>query len=289
MIEIASAAMPQLVFRRRCSLDPADDARPNMLPAPIITTSAPKNPIPSSTDNTPAQRAILRSRLRCSFRRLTNTRRRRSNPHSSPQRTGALPTRGFLPWRFSNAGPASARRQAPMKGRHPKTFTKADLRRAGRMAYWPPIGVWRIVFGEPDLVIFAAASIRLGEKRRKSFKDRTRLIHTLRDWVHRFNEAGPDGLWTIGRRAGAASVGGAKGRTRGDRRNRPEPGGRRRCALAARRSSARHQGALRRRLSRTPCRNAVEAPRLLPRQRAPAPPGQNAEIVEAYKKTSRRR
>jgi protein-S-isoprenylcysteine O-methyltransferase Ste14 len=42
---------------------------------------------------------------------------------------GALPTRGFLPWRFSNAGPVSARRQASAKGRHPKTFTNCDLRR----------------------------------------------------------------------------------------------------------------------------------------------------------------
>ena len=40
---------------------------------------------------------------------------------------GVLPTRGFLPWRFSNAGPASARRQASMKGRHPKTFTEAAV------------------------------------------------------------------------------------------------------------------------------------------------------------------
>ena len=83
----------------------------------------------------------------------------------------------------------------------------------------------------------------------------------------------PTGFWTIGRRAAAASVGGAASRTRGDRRSWPRQRGRRRCALAALRSQARHQGALRRRLSRTPCRNAVEAARLLPHQRAPAPSG----------------
>ena len=43
------------------------------------------------------------------------------------RRIGALPTRGFLPCRFSNAGPVSARRQASAKGRHPKTFTEADI------------------------------------------------------------------------------------------------------------------------------------------------------------------
>jgi len=41
--------------------------------------------------------------------------------HSSQRRIGALLTRGFLPWRFSNAGPVSARRQVSVKGRHPKT------------------------------------------------------------------------------------------------------------------------------------------------------------------------
>jgi len=34
-------------------------------------------------------------------------RRRRSNPHSSPRRIGALPTRGFLLWRLSDAGPGA--------------------------------------------------------------------------------------------------------------------------------------------------------------------------------------
>jgi hypothetical protein len=41
---------------------------------------------------------------------------------------GALPTRGFLLWRFSDAGPAAKRWQASVKGRHPKTFTIADFR-----------------------------------------------------------------------------------------------------------------------------------------------------------------
>ena len=41
---------------------------------------------------------------------------------------GALPPRGCLPWRFSNAGPLSARRQPSVKGRHPKIFTEAAIR-----------------------------------------------------------------------------------------------------------------------------------------------------------------
>src|SRR6266568_7325207 len=35
-------------------------------------------------------------------------------------------SRGFLPWRFADAGPGV--RGAVIMGRHPKTFTKADIR-----------------------------------------------------------------------------------------------------------------------------------------------------------------
>src|SRR5205807_5052079 len=38
-----------------------------------------------------------------------------------------LPTRGFLPWRFSNAGLVFGGQQWSMKGRHPKTFTQTTV------------------------------------------------------------------------------------------------------------------------------------------------------------------
>src|SRR5271165_4164156 len=70
----------------------------------------------------------------------------------------------------------------------------------------------------------------------------------------------------------AALVGRATDRPREHRRGRSGPREGRRRALATRRSSARHQGALRRRLSRALCRDAFEEARLLPHQRKAAPP-----------------
>jgi len=67
---------------------------------------------------------------------------------------------------------------------------------------------------------------------------------TLRDWVHRLMKR-PTAFGQLVERAGAASVGGAASRTGGDRRSWPRQRGRRRRALAALRSQARHQGALR--------------------------------------------
>jgi hypothetical protein len=47
-----------------------------------------------------------------------------------PERRSLPTSRWDLPWRFSNAGSISARSRASVKGRHPKTFTKADVSRA---------------------------------------------------------------------------------------------------------------------------------------------------------------
>src|SRR5271163_527554 len=73
---------------------------------------------------------------------------------------------------------------------------------------------------------------------------------TLRDWIHRFNASGPEGLfdnWTEGPKA--SPVRGASGPVREDRGSWPRSRDRRRCALAAHRPQARHRRELRRRLS----------------------------------------
>ena len=93
---------------------------------------------------------------------------------------------------------------------------------------------------------------------------------TLRDWVHRFNEAGPDGLldnWASGpaprlspdQKAELAAIVEAGPNREVDgvvrwRRNRSQTG---------------HRRTLRRRLSRATCWNVVKENRLLPHERAP--------------------
>ncbi|CAH2396890.1 hypothetical protein MES4922_180028 [Mesorhizobium ventifaucium] len=82
--------------------------------------------------------------------------------------------------------------------------------------------------------------------------------------------------WPQGRlveRAGAAAVACAEGRIGRDRGDRAGPGYHRSGALAARRSPEGHQGALRRRLSRTLCVNASKGARLRPHECAAAAPG----------------
>ena len=49
----------------------------------------------------------------------------RSNPHSARRPAKRTHSRGFLPWSFSYAGPGT--RSTVRSGRHPKTFTKADI------------------------------------------------------------------------------------------------------------------------------------------------------------------
>src|ERR1035437_1915227 len=50
------------------------------------------------------------------------------NPHKAPPTASRIPSRDFLLWRFANAGPQAAEFAATsVTGRHPKTFTQADL------------------------------------------------------------------------------------------------------------------------------------------------------------------
>jgi hypothetical protein len=77
MIEIASPATPQL----SSLLPPPRRRSPNDAPGASREHSRPKNMIPLPTEHS---LAILYPAI------------------------DALPTRGFLPWRFSNAGPVSA-------------------------------------------------------------------------------------------------------------------------------------------------------------------------------------
>ena len=62
---------------------------------------------------------------------------RRSNPHSARAHRPRLPHRGFLPWRFSDAGPRA--RGAASWGRHPKTFTNSrrPSAKSGQVRFTP--------------------------------------------------------------------------------------------------------------------------------------------------------
>ena len=54
----------------------------------------------------------------------------RSNPHSARRPAKRTHSRGFLPWRFSYAGPGT--RSTVRSGRHPKTFTIPVSRTAAK-------------------------------------------------------------------------------------------------------------------------------------------------------------
>src|SRR6184192_1611258 len=73
----------------------------------------------------PPTTAAIRSRTSISpLDRLASTHMpspRRSNPHSARGTRHTFPSRGFLPWRFSDAGPHSPRHRQSL-GRHPKTL-----------------------------------------------------------------------------------------------------------------------------------------------------------------------
>ena len=107
---------------------------------------------------------------------------------------------------------------------------------------------------------------------------------TLRDWVHRFNDADQKPSSTIGRAV----------RSRASCRISwpSSPGSSRRVRIGkstawcagADRSQAGHRRALRRRLPRPLCRQASQETRLFPHSRQPRHPAQDERIVEAYKK-----
>jgi hypothetical protein len=54
------------------------------------------------------------------------------NRHRARRTASRIPSRDFLLWRFANAGPQAAEFAATsVTGRHPKTFTEADMERRG--------------------------------------------------------------------------------------------------------------------------------------------------------------
>ena len=94
---------------------------------------------------------------------------------------------------------------------------------------------------------------------------------TLRDWVHRFNAEGPDGLKDIPLEGPSlAACARATGRIRRDRRDGAGPDQGRRGPLETDRPEAGHQRAVRRCLSRAHDRQDLEADRLLAHQRETA-------------------
>jgi Winged helix-turn helix len=98
--------------------------------------------------------------------------------------------------------------------------------------------------------LLSLAAVRDGMERGEAAKIGGMDRQTLRDWVHRFNASGPDGLlnnWTSGPTPRLSP--GSVGRDRRARRGRSRPRSRWRGALAAGGPPARHRRALRRRLS----------------------------------------
>ena len=156
-----------------------------------------------------------------------------------------------------------------------KGSTAGELSRRARRARISvrPVGCWRSL-----RCLMALA----GGSRQDGGMDR----QTLRDWVIRFNEQGPDGLINLpspGRRQarqGAPRLSGA------DRGGRADPGRPWRGAMAGLRSDhaaargVRHLGVGRYGLS------CSQGPRLLTRQRPAQSLQQDPEAIEAFKKTS---
>src|ERR1700692_736616 len=117
--------------------------------------------------------------------------------------------------------------------------------------------------------LLSLAAVLEGMNRTDAARIGGRDRQTLRDWVHRFNEAGPDGLldnWASGpvprlspdQKAELAAIVEAGP-------DREVDG----VSMAAHRSQTGHRRALRGRLSRTTCWNIVEENRLLAHERAP--------------------
>src|SRR5271170_7466163 len=119
--------------------------------------------------------------------------------------------------------------------------------------------------------LLSLAAVRDGMDRGEAAKIGGMDRQTLRDWVHRFNAAGPDGLfdnWTDGPTPRLSR----EQLDDEDCREGAGPESRRRRALAADRSQTGHRRSVRRRLSRALCRQASQEARLFPHERAPAPP-----------------
>lgn len=107
---------------------------------------------------------------------------------------------------------------------------------------------------------------------------------TLRDWVHRFNQSGPDGLfdhWATGP-ASRLSVE-QKAKLAEIVEVGLDHGGGRRGSLAPDRPSARHQRAVRGRVSRAPCGWLLKKLGFSHMSARPLHPGQDAATVAAFK------
>jgi hypothetical protein len=68
-------------------------------------------------------------------------------PIAQPRHPRA-PSRGFLPWRFADAGPVCA--APPPWGRHPKTFTKGDI----NSTFYLCVGSYCFAFDPADRTAF---------------------------------------------------------------------------------------------------------------------------------------
>ena len=133
--------------------------------------------------------------------------------------------------------------------------------------------------------LLSLAAVRDGMDRGEAAKIGGMDRQTLRDWVHRFNAKGPDGLidnWTSGPTPRlsvdqlaelATIVGDGSGSE-----------SRRRRALATGRPQARHRRAVRRRLPRALRRQASQEARLLPHERKAAPSGSRRADRHGFQK-----
>ena len=126
--------------------------------------------------------------------------------------------------------------------------------------------------------LLSLAAVRDGMSRAEAARIGGMDRQTLRDWVHRFNEAGPDGLrdsWSSGPRARLSPEQLAELAEVVETGPDPAVDG----VVRWRRIDLKngHRGSLRRRLSRAPCLDSSEEAGLLACERAAASPGAGCE------------
>jgi Winged helix-turn helix len=131
--------------------------------------------------------------------------------------------------------------------------------------------------------LLSLAAIRDGMDRGAAVKIGGMDRQTLRDWVHRFNVSGLEGLidnWTDGPKL---VFGGATGSAGADRRGRPGSREGRRRTLAADRPQARYRREVLGRLSSPLCREAFGELGFSHISARPRHPAQDERIVAAFK------
>ena len=108
---------------------------------PRLVTNATPNRSRRQRQTLPCNAQSVKTPLcRCSDRSEAHARTRQI-PIGHLGDINALPTRGFVPWRLSNAGRIQARRHSSAKSRHPKPFTAADIGAAGHIL--AQVAVWQ--------------------------------------------------------------------------------------------------------------------------------------------------